>query len=49
MVGFPVTVEIPVLWGDMDALRHVNNARFFTPSECTRLEYKLSRKDLPWP
>jgi len=23
--GFPVIVEFPVAWGDMDAMRHVNN------------------------
>jgi acyl-CoA thioester hydrolase len=34
---YPVTVTLPVLWGDMDALGHVNNARFFTWFESARI------------
>ena len=34
----PVTVTLPVLWGDMDALGHVNNARYFTWFESGRGE-----------
>ncbi|MCW2829161.1 MAG: acyl-CoA thioesterase, partial [Marmoricola sp.] len=26
LADFPVTVEVPVAWGDMDAMGHVNNA-----------------------
>jgi acyl-CoA thioester hydrolase len=37
--GFAVTLELPVLWGDMDALRHVNNARYFTWFEAARIAY----------
>jgi acyl-CoA thioester hydrolase len=37
--GFPVTLEIPVLWGDLDALRHVNNARYFAWFEAARVTY----------
>ena len=33
----PVTVSIPVQWGDMDALGHVNNARFFSWFESARI------------
>ena len=33
----PVTVSIPVQWGDMDALGHVNNARFFGWFESARI------------
>ena len=29
LAGFPVRLEIPVAFGDMDALGHVNNTRFF--------------------
>jgi acyl-CoA thioester hydrolase len=39
MKGFAVTLELPVLWGDMDALRHVNNARYFTWFEAARIAY----------
>jgi acyl-CoA thioester hydrolase len=36
---FSVTIELPVLWGDMDAFQHVNNVRFFRYFECARIEY----------
>ncbi|APR79917.1 4-hydroxybenzoyl-CoA thioesterase [Minicystis rosea] len=39
MLGYPVTLEQPVQWGEMDALRHVNNARFFTWFESARITY----------
>ncbi len=39
MRGFAVTLELPVLWGDMDALRHVNNARYFAWFEAARIAY----------
>jgi acyl-CoA thioester hydrolase len=34
---YPVTVAISVQWGDMDALGHVNNARYFTWFESARM------------
>lgn len=37
MSAYPVTVTIPVQWGEMDALGHVNNARFFTWFESARI------------
>jgi len=36
---FPLTISIPVLWGDMDMLGHVNNARFFRWLESGRIAY----------
>jgi acyl-CoA thioester hydrolase len=39
MEGFPIVVRFPVLWGDMDALGHVNNARYFTWFEAARIAY----------
>ena len=36
---FPVSVRFPVVWGEMDAYGHVNNARFFTWFESARIEY----------
>ncbi len=36
---FKVWVTIPVRWGDMDALGHVNNALFFTYCESARIRY----------
>lgn len=35
---FPVTVEIPIAWGDMDAMGHVNNAVYFRYFETARIE-----------
>ena len=37
--GFPVTVEIPVAWGEMDAFRHVNNTVYFRYFETVRIDY----------
>ena len=37
--GFPVTVEIPVQWAEMDVYGHVNNAVFFRYFENARVEY----------
>jgi len=37
--GFPVVVEFPVAWGEMDSYRHVNNAVYFRYFENVRLEY----------
>lgn len=36
---FKVEVEIPVRWADMDAISHVNNAKFFTYFEIARIIY----------
>ncbi len=37
--GFPVITEIPVAWGDMDALQHVNNVVYFRYFESARINY----------
>ncbi|HBV76947.1 MULTISPECIES: acyl-CoA thioesterase [Vibrio] len=37
--GFPVVTEIPVAWGDMDALQHVNNVMYFRYFETARIDY----------
>jgi acyl-CoA thioester hydrolase len=37
MDDYPVTVAVSVQWGDMDALGHVNNARYFTWFESARI------------
>ncbi len=37
MKGYPVTLPLPVLWSDMDALGHVNNTRYFTWFESARI------------
>jgi len=37
--GYPVVVEITVAWGEMDALRHVNNVVYFRYLENARIAY----------
>lgn len=37
LTDFPVTVDIPVAWGDMDAMGHVNNAVYFRYFETARI------------
>jgi acyl-CoA thioester hydrolase len=36
---YPAVVEIPVRWGDMDAMQHVNNTLFFRYFESARIAY----------
>jgi acyl-CoA thioester hydrolase len=38
-VRFPVVVETPVAWGEMDAFGHVNNAVFLRYFESARIAY----------
>ena len=42
MKGYPFATRVRVLWGDMDALGHVNNTRFFRWFEQARIEYCAS-------
>lgn len=37
--GYPVIVEIPVAWGEMDSFQHVNNAVYFRYFESARIAY----------
>src|SRR5437660_4701846 len=39
LAGYPVVVQLPVVWGEMDSYRHVNNAVYFRYFEAARLEY----------
>lgn len=39
LAGFPVIIDLPVAWGDMDSYRHVNNTVYFRYFENARLEY----------
>lgn len=36
---FNITVDIPIAWGDMDSLKHVNNTKFFKYFETARINY----------
>ena len=38
-MSYPVRVEFPIHWGEMDAFGHVNNARFFTWFESSRIAF----------
>jgi acyl-CoA thioester hydrolase len=35
----PPSISLPVAWGEMDALGHVNNVVFFRYLECARVEF----------
>src|SRR3984885_3484931 len=39
LAKYPVIVRQPVVWGDMDSYRHVNNVVYFRYFENARLEY----------
>lgn len=39
LAQYPVVVEIPVAWGEMDALGHVNNIIYFRYFETARIAY----------
>jgi len=36
---YPVTIEIPVAWGEMDAFQHLNNVVYFRYFESVRIAY----------
>lgn len=37
--NYPVTIEIPLAWGEMDAFQHVNNIVYFRYFESARIAY----------
>lgn len=37
--GWPVIIELPVQWGEMDAFRHVNNTVYFRWFESARIAF----------
>jgi acyl-CoA thioester hydrolase len=39
LAAYPVVVDLPVVWGEMDSYRHVNNVVYFRYFESARLEY----------
>ena len=39
MNDYPVTCQFPVHWGEMDALGHVNNIRYFAWFETARIAF----------
>lgn len=34
--GYPVRIEVPVAWGELDAFGHVNNTAYFRYFESAR-------------
>lgn len=36
---YPVTIDIPIAWGDMDAFQHVNNVVYIRHFESVRIAY----------
>ncbi|MBN1006687.1 acyl-CoA thioesterase [Amphritea pacifica] len=36
---FPISMEIPIAWGDMDAFQHVNNLVYLRWFESARIDY----------
>lgn len=36
---YPVVIELPVVWGDMDAFEHINNVVYFRYFESARIAY----------
>ena len=41
VADYPVVIEIPVAWGEMDAYGHVNNIVYFRYFESARIAYFL--------
>lgn len=39
MTGFPVTIQLPVPWSDLDLFEHVNNVAYFRYFQAARLVY----------
>jgi acyl-CoA thioester hydrolase len=45
MKGYPVVIEVPVAWGEMDTNQHVNNIFYFRYFESARIAY-FERTDI---
>ena len=41
LASYPRVIELPLEWGDMDAMRHVNNTVYFRWFESARIAYFL--------
>jgi acyl-CoA thioester hydrolase len=39
--GYPIVIELPIQWGDLDAYGHVNNLVYLRWFEAARAEYAL--------
>ncbi len=45
LIDYPVRIEIPVAWGEMDAFGHVNNVVYFRYLETARVAYLAALGD----
>ena len=39
LAAFPIVIDVPVAWGEMDSFQHVNNIIYFRYFESARLAY----------
>jgi acyl-CoA thioester hydrolase len=39
LYDYPVVIEVPVTWGEMDSFKHVNNVHYFRYFESARIKY----------
>jgi len=39
LYDYPVVIEVPVAWGEMDSFKHVNNVHYFRYFESARTKY----------
>jgi acyl-CoA thioester hydrolase len=46
LAGYPVVMEIPVAWGEMDAFGHLNHTVYFRYMETARISY-FEKLDFP--
>jgi acyl-CoA thioester hydrolase len=46
LYDYPVVIEIPVAWGEMDSFKHVNNTHYFRYFESARVKYSEELKIL---
>jgi len=48
LADYPVVIEIPVAWGEMDAFQHVNNTVYLRYFESARIAYFERLKLTEW-
>jgi acyl-CoA thioester hydrolase len=46
LYNYPVVIEVPVAWGEMDSFKHVNNVHYFRYFESARTKYAEELKIL---
>lgn len=46
--AFPVIIEIPIAWGEMDAFQHVNNTVYLRHFESARIAYFEKIETMPF-